>query len=376
MVQMKDEKQIGDFIKEKLARLNMKPIDLAEALAEAKGDYTKSQLRDLVYKWINGRRKPGTDYIYYLSKILKVSIEEILVAGEVCEKYENRPYTLYSIAKSGDFERLNEIMQVKTPDGTVVGANYDEYDKTIIDYAIEFENIDLINYMVDKKYIEFIDFGPHLYSWIRIGNVWSPEEMVLKMLRLAVKYDDVKLFSRIVTRETPLWRIDSFEGDIYKRERSREGLTIENADIIDILNTKKIFDYVTTSYIPTLDDWKRIDGTLASVLGRNKKGLITNQIFKVPRLPIMFNLLLDTALSTKHETACELLKVAKRHNDQAHKELTQFFSAGELTIDQYGNYRQGHYGSLSVVGRVQKTTFDAIKGDCEEIEILSSLVGE
>ena len=146
MIKIKDSIEIGHFIKERLEQLGMKRSDLAEELAKAKGsnNYTKEQLRDLVYKWINGKRTPGIDYIYYLSKILKVSIEEILVAGEICEKYENRPYTLYAIAKSNNFEQLDEIMRAQTPDGSIVGINYDEYDKTILDYVVEFENVEMI----------------------------------------------------------------------------------------------------------------------------------------------------------------------------------------------------------------------------------------
>ena len=168
MIKIKNSTEIGNFIKERLEQLNMKRSDLAEELAKAKGQdvYTKDQLRDLVYKWVNGQRTPGIDYIYYLSKILEVSIEEMLVAGEVCEKYESRPFTLYAIAKSNNFEQLDEVMKTPTLDGSIVGINYDEYDKTILDYAVEFENIEMIKYMIKKEYLQFQTyyFHSHIYQ--------------------------------------------------------------------------------------------------------------------------------------------------------------------------------------------------------------------
>ena len=65
MIKIKDSTEIGNFIKERLEQLNMKRSDLAEELAKAKGEelYSKDQLRDLVYKWINGKRTPGICFI-------------------------------------------------------------------------------------------------------------------------------------------------------------------------------------------------------------------------------------------------------------------------------------------------------------------------
>ena len=39
--------------------------------------------------------------------------------------------------------------------------NPDEYNKTVIDYAIEFKNYDLLKFLMDKKYIWFIDDSKH-----------------------------------------------------------------------------------------------------------------------------------------------------------------------------------------------------------------------
>ena len=145
MAIMKSKDEIGVYIKDRLKQIGLSQSDLAGKIAELKGDgYDKNSLKDNVSKWIRGARYPGTEYIYYLAQVLRVSIEEILVAGEVCDKYDDRPFTLYAIAKSGNRDAVDTVMAMQDEYGSCVGTNYDEYDKTLLDYIIQFENLDLL----------------------------------------------------------------------------------------------------------------------------------------------------------------------------------------------------------------------------------------
>ena len=373
MIKMKDSNEIGIFIKERLKQLNMKSSVLAEELAKAKGEnYTKDQLRDLVYKWVNGQRTPGIDYIYYLSKILKVSIEEMLVAGEVCEKYESRPFTLYAIAKSNNFEQLDEVMKTPTPDGSIVGVNYDEYDKTILDYAVEFENIEMIKYMIKKEYLQFQTYGSHITTTIRIGGQCSYIEMANKIIMLAIKYDDVELFSSIISRETPIWRTEPLiDGDIYVRTEYQDGFELSPNTIDNILYKEKILNYLAQPYIATLDNWKKLNVGIIY----NRDNSINENLSNIYRLPFAFNLLLDTALISNNDKAKELIEIVKRHNYSVENELKRFYDKEELKSDKFGNYKNGRLGSLSMIGKIQKTTYDRIKDQNIKKE-LKEYIGE
>ena len=326
MIEIKSSSEIGNFIKERLEQLNMKSSNLAEELAKAKGkNYTKDNLRDLVYKWVNGQRTPGIDYIYYLSKILKVSIEEMLVAGEVCERYESRPFTLYAIAKSNNFEQLDEIMKTPTSDGSIVGINYDEYDKTILDYAVEFENIEMIKYMIEKEYLQFQTYGSHITTTIRIGGQCSYLEMTNKIIMLAIKYDDVELFSSIIARETPIWRTEPLvDGDIYVKTEYQDGFELSLDAIDSILCKDKIYSYLTQPYIATLENWEKINNGISYGDKHNRENSINESLSKIYRLPVAFNLLLDTALNNNSDKLNKLIELLKRHNATVENELSHF----------------------------------------------------
>lgn len=377
MIKIKDSTEIGNFIKERLEQLNMRRSDLAEELAKAKGEelYSKDQLRDLVYKWINGKRTPGIDYIYYLSKILKVSIEEILVAGNTCEKYESRPFTLYAVAKSNNCEQLDEIMKTQTPDGSIVGINYDEYDKTILDYVVEFENIEMIKYMIKKEYLKFNSYGSHITTTINIGGQCSFLEMTNKIIMLAIKYDDVELFSAIVTRETPLWRTKPLvDNDIYVRTEYQDGFEL-HPDILDsILCKEEILKYLTQPYIPTLENWERLNLGITYGDRHNRNYCINDNLSRIYRLPVAFNLLLDTTLNNNNDKSKKLIEIMKKHNSSVKSELKLFYDDDELYCNKFGNYKN-HRGSLSILGTIQKTTFDKIKEQNTKNE-LQKFVGE
>ena len=44
--------------------------------------------------------------------------------------------------------------------------NYDEYGKSVIDYALEFENYDFLKYLMNNDYIWFVDNGDTCISVI------------------------------------------------------------------------------------------------------------------------------------------------------------------------------------------------------------------
>ena len=85
--------------------------------------------------------------------------------------------------------------------------------------------------------------------------------------------------------------------------------------------------------------------------------------------------MLDTALNNNSDKLKELIETMKRHNVSVENELKHFYDKDELNIDKFGNYKNGRFGSLSMIGKIQKTTYDRIKDQNIKKE-LKEYIGE
>ncbi len=100
---------------------------------------------------LNGKKAIQSNDLLTVSELLKISVEEILSAGQKKYVFLESHVRNYDIAASHDkavwekyINRENEFLVCK-----------DEYGKTIIDYAVEFKNYDFIKYLIDGKYLWF-----------------------------------------------------------------------------------------------------------------------------------------------------------------------------------------------------------------------------
>ncbi len=357
MAQMKSKTEIGLYIKSKIEQMGISQSDLAGKIAELRGDgYEKNSIKDNVSKWIRGERYPGTEYIYYLSQVLQVSIEEILVAGEVCEKYDDRPFTLYAVAKSGNRDAVEKIMTTTDDNGTTIGENYDEYDKTLLDYIIEFENIDLLHYLIEKRYVSF--WENQIQTVIRIGV--SYDAVFQKIVSLAIKHDDLFVFQNAIKRTRPILFSKEnrlFENDLFVRNEYRMGYILSHNDIIAILNTTHILNYLTEPFVPNEDEWSELNSGIIYMKRNSREEETAVKDFQT--ISQSFNLLLNMALSHNMSVAGHLIKLAEKHNPAALEQLHALYDKNEYRIGSEGNVTVGHHiGSLTVLAGVEATLFD------------------
>ena len=150
------------------------------------------------------------------SELLQVSIEDILSAGAVLAPISNRT-TNYSIACSKDPSDWETYLHRE--DKPVL--NPDEFNKTIIDYALEVGNYSFLKYLMDNHYIWFVGNDPNEY-YIGFGAGTSIErrdfrsidilDMKLKesddlrfrMITLAIKNKDFDVLNQLHARELPM----------------------------------------------------------------------------------------------------------------------------------------------------------------------------
>lgn len=349
MVKIKTQSEVAKFIKAKMIELNLSQSQLSQMIAQMKGaGTTKETVKYNVTKWLNdgetkGKkdgsdgRYPGTEYIYYLAQALEVSIEEILVAGEVCSKYDTRPFSLCAVAKSGSIEQLESLMHEFTPDGTCVGQNYDEYDKTIIDYIIEFEQFEMLKYMLDQKYITFGDYWVN--TPIMIGNHYSHKEIFDKIVAMAIKKDDLDLFKRAIKRVVPIFRSDEKEGRFAKPPNAITGYELSTQTIMAILDTQKIFEYLMLPFARTKEEWIFLNGNVKYFKGGGKKEEDGVRMLKT--LSHSFNNIFDLALKANHKSYAKLAEIGYNHNQQVletiesldfRKEDNKIFKDGKVDV--------------------------------------------
>ena len=356
MTSLKDKSEIGLYIKEKLKQLGITQSDLAGEIAKLKGDgYEKNSIKDNVSKWIRGERYPGTEYIYYLAQVLQVSNEEILVAGEVCEKYDNRPFTLYAIAKSGNREAVDKVMSMQDEFGNCVGTNYDEYDKTLLDYIIEFENLDLLHYLIKKGYVTFSE--NQIMTTIRIGNTYS--DVFNQIVSLAIKHDDLFVFQRAVRRTMPilLRKEDSAGFNLFIKDEYRTGYVLDYSDTVGILNTDKILEYLITPFVPSSEEWKELNaGIIYRRIGSREE---QTEVKEFETLSASFNLLLNVAVKEKSPVTEKIVVIGTEHNKKAKWQVEKIYSPDDYKIGSEGNVTVGYgIGSLMVFAGIIECCYD------------------
>ena len=167
---------------------------------------------------LNGKRAVQLEDLPVFSKLLDISCEEILSAGESLSVSLNR-VTNYSIALSQDEKEWKEYLNRE--DQLILNA--DEYGKTVIDYAFEHENYDFLKYLTEKKYIWFVgtdendlfngNFGAgtsierntNLMRNLNLldSKIKEHYEFRMKMITLAIKKKDIKMLTELRAREIP-----------------------------------------------------------------------------------------------------------------------------------------------------------------------------
>ena len=218
---------------------------------------------------LNGRNNinPANDDLVIISRLLGVSIEEILSAGK--KRYDTPEFYVknYDLAASSDKSIWEKYI---TGDNDSLVCR-DEHGKTILDYAVGFRNYSLIRYMIDKKIIWFtsnqedsekiiniMDFGGGTNVGKSDYNDLSREITHDDSLRkaisiLAIENEDYEILSSLRARET----LKELAAVNYGADYSKSNYSNMNiADEIDafivgaISNTKceEIIDYFSEEF--------------------------------------------------------------------------------------------------------------------------------
>lgn len=261
---------------------------------------------------INGKKWIQIEDLPVFSKLLDMSCEEILSAGK-CFSASSSHVTNYSIAMSRDVDEWEAY--IKREDRLILNA--DEYGKTVIDYALEFENYDFLRYLTEHKYIWFVgtdendlfhnDFGagtsiernPMLIKNINLLDAKMKEryDLRIKMITLAIKHGDMKMLTELRTREIPTlyqacwYSVIPTESEKYFDSEMMEALSNASDEVLEFFSK----EFKITNRFGTTD------------------------IFVFP----FISRLIETLIKTNNSYVQWMLKDAIKHNQYAFDKLKE-----------------------------------------------------
>ena len=219
-----DKDKIGEYVGHLIHEKGWSDRQFAIKCLEKKGwkddgsvEYKQSlqNLQNRICSIKKGRKWIQVEDLPLFSELLDLSIESILSAGTILTPSVSR-LTNYSVALSKDPEVWKEYIENK--DGAFL--NYDEYGKSIIDYALQYKNYALLKYLVEEKVIWFVGDDKSNYPY-RFGagtsikrrvstdqftweyDIKTEDSLRTDLASLAIENKDFKMLDELHARETP-----------------------------------------------------------------------------------------------------------------------------------------------------------------------------
>lgn len=222
MFKLESNKEIGKYLSNLIIKKYPSVRQFGKACIEADGRIADNEemrkASNRLSQILKGTKSLQISDLPIFTKLLDVSCEELLSAGK-CFTTTSNHLTNYSIATSKDPKLWNEY--VEREDKLILNA--DEYGKTVIDYALNFQNYDFLKFLVDNKYIWFVGTDKSdLFHYgfgagtniernpLRLHNLNILEtkmqehhELRMKMITLAIEHNDITMLTKLHAREIP-----------------------------------------------------------------------------------------------------------------------------------------------------------------------------
>lgn len=311
-----------------IAYIKLSGLDENDSSVIAKMQNRMSQI-------IQGKKAIQTYDLPIFCELLGVSCEEILSAGKHFTPISGH-VTNYEIAFSKEKAVWDEYINRR--DKLIL--NPDEYNKTVIDYALEFKNYDFMKYLMDKGYIWFVDdsqydcreraFGFSAGTSIKRREIgyqdtldgilrYYSEERGLrqKMIALAMENNDFGMLDCLRAREVPtLYQACCFMNPQTKcKDYYDEGVVV---DIVES-NSDKVISYFSEDFL-IKDQFGREHWFIYPYMGR----------------------LLELLITSKNKYAEAALRRTIDHNERVYNNLRQLVDEAFGWSNQFFNTDSGH----------------------------------
>ena len=216
----------------------------------------------------------------------------------------------------------------------------------------------MLHYLIEKEYVSF--FENQIMTTIRIGNTYS--DVFRQIVSLAIKYDDIFVFQKAIKRSLPilLSKDEGFDEKLFIKNEYRAGYVIAYSDLLKVLHTNKIFQYLTAPFIPTPEEWRQLNaGIIYTRRGTRDE---QTEVRELETISASFNLLLNLSIVENLPVAEKLIAIGIEHNEKVRKQLADIYSSNDYKIGSEGNVTVGHhFGSLTVFAGVIEKYYDEKK---------------
>ena len=301
MFRIKTNEEIGEYLNYQISQKSSSTRKLCKDYLKldrrAVNDDEIRKMANRMSQIIKGAKATQTYDLPIFTELLDVTCEQILSAGEYCVP-KNQRTTNYSIAFSKSKKEWDEY--IKREDKLIL--NPDEYNKTVIDYAIEAGNYKFIKYLMDKEYIWFVSNeynNTFFYQTFGAGTsierrklgyhdmlqykLDTEDNLRMGIIVLAVANNDFKTLEMLKAREIPMfynivqylnWR-ELDMANVYEPSRLVKIIADASDEIIEYFTTpfevtdpRSSKDFTTRSYTFVFPFYSEL---LSELVKRNHK---------------------------------------------------------------------------------------------------------
>ena len=331
----KTDKEIGNYLRKKIINKygNVRQFCihyLAKQNSALKDE--PSEIRNLCNRFsqiLNGNKSLQLYDLPYVTYLLGTSCEDILSCG-----MKNVPITIrlnnYNVSHSKNKKDWDEYLSNELN----ISYYADEYGKTIIDYAIEFKNYDLIKYLIDKEYISFVKNDQRYYNHLEFGadTTFKPrpndhptinyefhfnKKLRTEVLSLAIINNDLTTLKRFKYKELPV----------------QYDLNVFNP----IISFTEYYDELFIDAIASSNE--NIFGEILV----NYKTKIMNDKYEVTWLyPFLCEIAVVCIQKNLIERAEEALETVLNHNKHVFSEMRKQFLSSAKALKDSGLYKWEH----------------------------------
>lgn len=343
MFKIKTNEEIGEYLKELIEERYGKTRRFCKAYLKLEGspvdDDEIRKMANRMSQIIKGSKAIQTYDLPIFTELLDVTCEQILSAGEYCVP-KNQRTTNYSIAFSKSKKEWDEY--IKREDKLIL--NPDEYDKTVLDYAIEAGNYKFIKYLMDKEYIWFVNNEhEHTFFYQTFGagtsierrklgfhdmlqyKLDSEDNLRMGIISLAAANNDFETLEMLKAREIPMfYNIVQYSN---WRDLDRENV-YEPSRLVKIVAdaSDEIIEYFTTPFEVT-DPRPSKDSTARSYT------------FVFP----FYSELLSELVKRNHKYTEFALRTAIEHNKNTYEQVKRQIEASVSDDMKYYSYADENY---------------------------------
>ncbi len=186
------------------------------------------EIRKLLNRFSKMLQGNGQIQIYdlpFVTELLGISCEEVLSAGRNKTPFSGR-VTNYIIASSQERAIWERYMHREDK----LFLNFDEYGKSVIDYALDFKNYKFIKYLIDEGFIWLVDpnrtpdglnYGagtnvkrrdPRSTDTDVPLEIQYQDELRTRTIALAIENKDVEILDSLLARQVPAMHLASLAG--------------------------------------------------------------------------------------------------------------------------------------------------------------------